>query len=508
MKFIFKYILKDIMKNKIFLITASFFMIAAFLILNSCKNDDLGNDLDYDTIHFTGVEFNPNYFMNTGEIVGIDADIAALTMQRVGAEYTMNISDSWQIAFDATLNGPNKALLTTAYTPERKNLFKWAGPTSQGMYGIFENGNSGYEYPLPIEECKLLPLIAVVRDWAETTTLEELGFNNLVYYNTYKGALDAFMNGEIKFIASDFYHLVSELPSGYFLSNVATITRYRTVYYYIAFSKDVSDLLVNNVQNAIETLIKDFSVVSIVNKYIPLMPSDYMPGTIQLYSERSPPFSYVTGHDTTRKVEGSSVDIVNEIQARIGHINKINMSLWTDAYAIVQYLPNSALFTTARTPERENMFQWVGPISTSRTYFYTLATSGLTIETVEQAKAIQSIATPDGWFTHDYLINNNFQNIVATSRTSSEAFDQLINGEVQALLMTDLDVKWLADISEVPMSDLTQHIEALNLKDYIAFSLSTPASTIQEWQTHLDNMKADGTFETIWNKWFEGVPMP
>lgn len=342
----------------------------------------------------------------------------------------------------------------------------------------------------------------------ETTTLEELGFENLVYYDTYNEALDAFLNGDIRFMATDFYHMVSTLPSGFFSEHLTAVTRYRTVYYYIAFSKDVSDELVNKVQYAIENMIKDQSLVSIVNKYLPLMPADYIPGTIQLYSERSPPYSYVTHQDTLRKVEGSAVDIVNEIQARIGHVNKINMSLWTDAYAVVQYLPNSALFTTARTPEREHLFQWVGPISTSRTYFYTLAASGLTIETLEQAKGLQSIATPEGWFTHDFLINNNFQNCVATARTSMEAFDQLLNGEVQALLMTDLDVKWLAKISQVPLSHLSRQMEALNLKDYIAFSLSTPARTVQQWQNHLDAMKADGTFATIWNSWFDGVEMP
>ncbi|MDO8897721.1 MAG: ABC transporter substrate-binding protein, partial [Bacteroidales bacterium] len=326
--------------------------------------------------------------------------------------------------------------------------------------------------------------------------------------NTYNEALAAFLGGEIKFIASDFFHLVSELPSGLPWGSIYTVTRYRTVYNYIAFSKDVSDLVVNNVQNAIEALIMDQSTVSIVKKYMPSMPSDYMPGTIQLFTEVSPPFNYGTGQDTTRRVVGSSVDIVNEIQARTGHVNKINLSVWTDAYAVVQYLPNSAIFTTARTPERENMFQWVGPISSSRTYFYTLAASGLTIETIEQAKTLQSISTPNGWFTHEFLISNNFQNIVATSRTSMEAFNQLISGEVQALLMTDLDVKWLADISGVPLSNLTQHMEALNLKDYVAFSLNTPASTVQQWQNNLNAMKADGTFQTIWNKWFEGVPMP
>lgn len=492
------------MKNKLFLITAYFFMIAGMFILNSCKNDDL----EYDAIQVAGVEFKPYYYLNNGEIVGIDADIAAKALKNSGIEYNMSMSDSWQSAYYATLNGTNKALITTVYTPELKDLFKWAGPISQSMYGIFENGNSGNVYPLPIEECKLLPPIAVVRNLAETSTLEELGFNNLVYYDTYKEALDAFVSGQIKFLASDFFHLIGELPAGFFSNNVKVLTRYRTVYNYIAFSKDVSDMVVNNVQNAIESMIKDQNSVNIMRIYIPNMPSDYMPGTIQLYSERSPPFSYVTGTEPTRKVEGSSIDIVNEIQKRTGHVNKINMSLWTDAYSVVQYLPNSALFTTARTPERESMFQWVGPISTSRAYFYTLASSGLNIETLEQAKSLKSISTPDGWFTHEFLINNNFKNIVADSRTSTEAFEQLINGEVQALLLTDLDVKWLADVNGVQMNNLTQHIEVLNIKDYIAFSLNTPSSTVQQWQNHLNNMKSDGTFESIWNKWFKGVPMP
>ena len=69
-------------------------------------------------------------------------------------------------------------------------------------------------------------------------------------------------------------------------------------------------------------------------------------------------------------------------------------------------------------------------------------------------------------------------------------------------------VKWLADMNGVPLSDMTQHMEALNINGYVAFSLCTPASTVQLWQNNLNAMKADGTFETIWNKWFKGVPMP
>ena len=492
------------MRNKLFQIAASLFLIAALFVLNGCDKDDVAAS----TIQVCGVEFTPNLIEKEGEIVGIDADMAAEALQSAGVKFEMSLSESFQSAYNAALTGSNKALMSIAYTPERKDLFKWAGPTSQSMYGIFENGNSGNVYPMPIEDCKLFPSIAVVKHWIETTTLEELGFTNLMYYNTYDEAIAAFMGGSVRFIASDFFHLVKSLPSGYFMEQVMTVTRYRTVYNYIAFSKDVSDAVVSNTQKAIEEMIKNKQSISIMRNYISLMPSDYIPGTIQIYTEASPPYSYMTGKDTTRKILGSSVDIVNEIQTRTGYVNKINMSVWTDAYSVVQYLPNSAIFNFTRTPERENLFQWVGPISSSRSYFYTLKSSGLTVTTIAQAKALKSVATPAGWFTYDYLVKNGFQNIVATSRTSMEAFQQLIKGEVQALLMTDLDVKWLADLSKVPLSDLSQQLQASDLKDYIAFSLNTPATTVQLWQQKLDAMKADKTFDTIWNKWFAGYPMP
>ena len=316
------------------------------------------------------------------------------------------------------------------------------------------------------------------------------------------------MKNSDKFIASDFYHLTSTLPSGYYLENVNAITRYRTVYYYIAFSKDVSDDVVNKIQGEIESLIKNNSTGQIIRKYIPLMPDNYISGTIQLFTEHSPPSSYVEGTGTDFNLKGTSIEILNEIMVRTGYVNNINITIWNDGYAIAQYLPNSAIFATARTPERENMFQWVGPISTNRTYFYTLTNSGLNIQTVEQAKALNSVATPSGWFTHQYLLNNNFTNIVATALTSEDAFNQLINGEVDAILLPEIDLKWLAETNNIPDGNLTQHLHVMDYNSYIAFSPTTPKSTVQQWQNILDQMKSDGTFSTIWNKWHNGVPMP
>lgn len=496
------------MNRKYSPLSMALLLLSFLCILNSCENNNVG-DVAKTTIKVTGIPFTPNCYTDSGNVVGIDFDIASTALLQAGVNVDFKFANSWDEGYNATINGKNSAMLTVGYSADRKDDFKWAGPTGQGIYGIFCNGASGYKFPLSIEASKAIGNIAVVRNWLETKTLEDLGFHNLTYYDTYEAALTDFMNGTVQFISSDFYHLLSSLPSGYFMSNVMTVTRYQTVYYYIAFSKDVDDAVVAKCQSAIETMIKNKTTVSITRRYFSIMPDDYIPGTIQLFTESSPPLSYGIGQDTSRMTVGYTVDIVNEIQQRTGFVNKINLSTWEDAYATVQYLPNSAVFTTVRTAERKNKFQWVGPVSTDITYFYTLASSAIdTIRTLAQAKTLSSIATPKEWYTHDYLRNNGFTNIMATAITSQDAYNQLVNGEVQALLMTDLDMKWLVEKSGKSMSDFTRHMKVTDQKGYIAFSLTTPTTLVEQWQRNLDAMKADGTFETIWNKWFIGTQMP
>ncbi len=259
--------------------------------------------------------------------------------------------------------------------------------------------------------------------------------------------------------------------------------------------------MVDKVQSSIESLIEDKTTITILRSYFATMPTETIPGTIQLFTEFAPPYNYIIGPAAEMNIVGSAVDIVNEIQSRCGFVNKINISTWTDTYEPPQYLPNSAVFTTARSAARESKFQWVGPISENHTFFYTLASSGLTIQTLDQARALKTVGTPMEWYTHDFLIANNFKNIVTTAISSQDAFQELIDGEVQALLLTDVDVAWLAKENGIPMSDLSQQMEALKLDGYVAFSLNTPAKLVKEWQTNLDAMKADGTFDAIWKKW-------
>ncbi len=54
------------MGEKLFLIFVSFFMIAAFFIINSCKK---GSSED-NTIQVASIGFVPDYFLKNGEMAG------------------------------------------------------------------------------------------------------------------------------------------------------------------------------------------------------------------------------------------------------------------------------------------------------------------------------------------------------------------------------------------------------------------------------------------------------
>ena len=54
---------------------------------------------------------------------------------------------------------------------------------------------------------------------------------------------------------------------------------------------------------------------------------------------------------------------------------KFELLPWTRAYSLLQKNPLSGLISTARSAEREALFYWVGPLVSSRTFFYRLTTN-------------------------------------------------------------------------------------------------------------------------------------
>lgn len=83
------------------------------------------------------------------------------------------------------------------------------------------------------------------------------------------------------------------------------------------------------------------------------------------YTEDYPPFNYGLGGE----IEGYSVELLEAIFTEAGvELDRSHVRLvpWARGYFAALNQPNTVLFSTTRTPAREDLFKWVGPISPDR----------------------------------------------------------------------------------------------------------------------------------------------
>ncbi len=87
---------------------------------------------------------------------------------------------------------------------------------------------------------------------------------------------------------------------------------------------------------------------------------------LQIFTEDSPPSTYLENG----KLAGLSAEIVQEILNRLNLADTIKMVPWARGYNLALNEPGVLLFSTTRLPQREELFQWVGPLYTQTWGFY------------------------------------------------------------------------------------------------------------------------------------------
>ena len=217
---------------------------------------------------------------------------------------------------------------------------------------------------------------------------------------------------------------------------------------------------------------------------------------LKMLTEEYPPVTFMKDG----KVTGLVTDVVREIISRQGIPDNIRLTSWDEAYNIALGNPNVVLFSTERTEKREKLFQWVGPVGKNSSIFYAKKGSGIRINSLEEAMKVAAIATTTGWFTEQHLKSKGFTNLVSSPLPVTNV-RQLMNGEVQLSVFTDITVPEIVKNAGYRMDDLEPVFTVSNTYFYIAVSLGTPQEMVQKWQSVLDGLKADGTFERIYRRY-------
>ncbi len=228
-----------------------------------------------------------------------------------------------------------------------------------------------------------------------------------------------------------------------------------------------------------------------------LVPTAVAAEKLYIFTENYPPYNAsTTGQGFAHNeddITGICTDMVKAMMANVNYEYIMKMRDWSRAYDWVQGRENHALFCTARTDEREDEFQWVGPLAPIQWTLFAAPDSNITVSSLAQAKQYQ-IAGYKGDVMSDYLVSEGFNVIMNVAGNQ--------NPRRLALGQADL---WVTDGLVGPLVAEQEH-DIIGLKPvlvfretpmYLAVSNETDPVIVANLQQGLDKAKADGDIEAI-----------
>ncbi len=217
---------------------------------------------------------------------------------------------------------------------------------------------------------------------------------------------------------------------------------------------------------------------------------------LHLLTEHFPPYNYQQG----QRITGINAEIVHRLCEITNTECSMQLYPWLRAYEYALQDPQAGLFTTSRTPERQHKFQWVGPLASSRSYFYRLKSRPeVAPQDLEQAKRY-GIAVARGDVYEELLLRSGFvrgKNLLDFP-SKSAPIGLFLQGKVDLVIGSELVMPaWLAVHNATV--DQVEPVLQLETKgeNYLALNLAVPAAQVQQLQAALDALKASGEYQRI-----------
>ncbi len=239
------------------------------------------------------------------------------------------------------------------------------------------------------------------------------------------------------------------------------------------------------------------------------LPSPYLkmdPNKLQVLTEVWGPYNYMDGD----KPVGLSTELVEAALKKAGIEYELWILPWKRAYTYTLDRPNTIIFTITRTPARENIFKWIGPLYYRKPYFYKLKSrTEVKASTFEELK-LYRVGVINGGSTQETLISKGFVNGINLSPVSNAHLnlDKLFLGRIDFTIgSAPKFIFQLKDNNKYKFEDMERTNLKLSEGDYyIAANKETPDEIVQKIQTALDQLIKDGLRNELWRKHLGDVP--
>lgn len=136
--------------------------------------------------------------------------------------------------------------------------------------------------------------------------------------------------------------------------------------------------------------------------------------------------------DDKRQLSGYLIDVVNGILESAGIDQDILAAPWERVEREARTKSNVLAFALARTPERENAYHWVTPLTANVFSVFAIDVKTDQFKSMQELQSVGSIAVLEKDARHKILINANYPTIHAYP-SWSEAIDGVNLGKSDAI---------------------------------------------------------------------------
>lgn len=226
------------------------------------------------------------------------------------------------------------------------------------------------------------------------------------------------------------------------------------------------------------------------------------PDRIHLMTEPLPPLTI----SQDKNVSGFSIELLNALFEKVNIAQKAEgaeVLPWARAYQNLQGIPNACLFATARTPQREDKFKWVGPIAPLKIVLFAKKSNNLKIESDGDLKNYKIGTVRDG--APESLLVARGLPIDSLDRVTSAKINikKLYKGRIDLFSYIEMVGHYYFKQLDYNPADFESVYTLKEIGLYYAFNPQVPDETIQRLQKAYEQLKADGTFERLSRKYLD-----
>jgi len=211
---------------------------------------------------------------------------------------------------------------------------------------------------------------------------------------------------------------------------------------------------------------------------------------LEVFTTEAPPFSFSTEDG---RITGMSADVVAEAARRAEVPIVIRNHLpWARAFAMAQERRDTCAFSVSRRPDRESLFQWVGPIAVNRWALFARADFAGRIETLEDVKRYRVGGLRADAKTEFLTARGIEVDAVAEDRTNPTK-----------LMMGRIDL-WVTGLYTARDTAAPAGVNGLKLvlvfheaPSYLACSRSTPTDTVARLNAAFEALRKEGFLKKV-----------